>query len=456
VTGAARAARNAHVTDPAAYSPVPGPVDRDSFFDAQARHRRASWWFTALAAVTVALMGVPLSAVISPLLYALAVVVLDVVNLVVRVPDLLAAFASHDSGSTAHATLGPAQVAVVAAFVLVPGSVLLLLSWVGVRGLFRRAGTGGTVAALGAREPSGELEERQLVNVVAEMAVAAGVPVPAVRVLDSPVANAGVVGSRIDDATVVVTTGLLDALDRDQTQGVVGHLVGSLGNGDLRIGTTIASVFQTLGLVGSVLRAPSEGRPRTTLRRLLRYAFSRHTADDRAALADLLTRAGADYGSDYGDTADKPWKSVLLLPFVMAGGAFQLTEMIYSASCSCRRCCAGRGGPGATSPTRPPSSSPATRTGWPARWRRSPRRATSYPGRSGRHTCSSWGGRRGGRRRTTTRRCRRSSRRTGSGSNASTRWARRSRWRRDVRGRSRGCSRSSCWRPARAGCRWRP
>jgi Zn-dependent protease with chaperone function len=316
------------VTETAGYAPVPGPADRESFFDAQVRHRRASWWFTALSAVAIGLMGVPLSAVLSPLLYAAAVLVLDVVNLLVRMPDPLRALAETEVMAS-NAPLPPAAVAALLGFVVVPGSVALLLSWLGVRRLFRRAGS-GTVVALGARPPrSGDLEEQQLVNVVGEMAAAAGVPPPRVMLLDSPVANAAAAGARLDDAVVVVASGLLATLRRDETQGVVAHLVASVGNGDLRIGATISSVFQTLGLVGSVLRAPSEGRPRVTLRRLLRYALRRPGSGDAAAAAELLTRAGADWEVDYGDDQPVGLKAVLLLPFVAAGAAFMVTSMIF-------------------------------------------------------------------------------------------------------------------------------
>ena len=309
---------------------VPGPVDREDFADAQVRHRRASRWFTALGGLTIGLLGVPLSAVLSPLLYAAAFVAVDVVGVILRKPDLLAPLARGDSSSAStDSAVTVAQVVVAAALLLLPGSLLLLFAWLGVRALLRHAGSGGTVLALGAREPrTGDLEEQQFRNVVEEVAVASGVPPPAVRVIDSPVPNVAAVGSGIDDATVVVTTGLLGTLDRDETQGVVAMLVGSVGNGDLHIGTTVASVFQTLGLVGSVLRAPSEGRPRTTLRALLRYAF-RRTPDSRAALADLLTREGVDPDPDYTDTKPNGVKSVLLAPFIMAGGAFMMTQFIF-------------------------------------------------------------------------------------------------------------------------------
>ena len=60
------------------------------------------------------------------------------------------------------------------------------------------------VALAGARPPSGDLEERQLVNLVEEMALAAGVPPPRVMVVDSPDANAAVAGRSVRDVTIIV------------------------------------------------------------------------------------------------------------------------------------------------------------------------------------------------------------------------------------------------------------
>src|SRR5215207_292137 len=52
-------------------SPVPGPIDRESFFEAQRRHRRATWRLSALCIAAVAIMGIPLSLVLMPVLYTL-------------------------------------------------------------------------------------------------------------------------------------------------------------------------------------------------------------------------------------------------------------------------------------------------------------------------------------------------------------------------------------------------
>jgi Zn-dependent protease with chaperone function len=150
-----------------------------------------------------------------------------------------------------------------------------------------------------------------------------------VKVLDSDVANAAVVGGALDDATVVVTTGLLRVLDRDETQAVVGVLVGSAGNGDLKIGVTISSLFQTLGVVSTFLNAPWDRASRHNLRRLLGLALRprRRTAADVAAAGDLL--AGAEAGWEEAGNKKAGCLSIITLPFLMAGGAFMMNRMIF-------------------------------------------------------------------------------------------------------------------------------
>jgi Zn-dependent protease with chaperone function len=143
-------------------------------------------------------------------------------------------------------------------------AVLLALgSWLAVRSVWLAAGVGETLLAIGAREPApGDLEERQLVNIVQETAIAAGVPAPRVRLLDASVANAAAVGSDADGAYVVVGRRLLDEFDRDETQGVLAHLVGSIGNGDLRGAAQIHAMLYVLELLIVVVLAPFARFPR--------------------------------------------------------------------------------------------------------------------------------------------------------------------------------------------------
>ena len=88
--------------------PIPGPADRELFFAAQARNRRAAGRLTALAALGVALMGVPMSAVISPLVYAAVIILNDLVSLLVPAADLLHLLAHLDREPGARALPCPA------------------------------------------------------------------------------------------------------------------------------------------------------------------------------------------------------------------------------------------------------------------------------------------------------------------------------------------------------------
>ncbi len=99
-----------------------------------------------------------------------------------------------------------------------------------------------------------DARERQLLNVVEEMSLASGVPVPGVYVLDKEVAiNAFAAGHTADDAVVAVTRGTLDQLTRDELQGVVAHEFSHILNGDMRFNlrmTTVIFGILVIGLIG--------------------------------------------------------------------------------------------------------------------------------------------------------------------------------------------------------------
>ncbi len=79
-------------------------------------------------------------------------------------------------------------------------------------------------------------KERQLVNVVEEMAIAAGVPRPRIWIVDDPDPNAFATGTDPLHSHVAVTQGLLDLCTRDELQGVIGHELGHVKNLDVRLG----------------------------------------------------------------------------------------------------------------------------------------------------------------------------------------------------------------------------
>jgi Zn-dependent protease with chaperone function len=135
------------------------------------------------------------------------------------------------------------------------------LAVIGLASLFKwqQFSTGGAAVAesVGARKldpRSTDLKERRLLNVVEEMAIASGTPVPAVYVLaDEPAINAFAAGLTTGDAVVAVTQGALDKLNRDELQGVIGHEFSHILNGDMRLNVRITALLfgiLVLGLAG--------------------------------------------------------------------------------------------------------------------------------------------------------------------------------------------------------------
>ncbi len=84
--------------------------------------------------------------------------------------------------------------------------------------------------------------ERQLENVVEEIAIAAGIPKPAIYIIPDSDPNAFATGSGPDKASIAVTRGLLEKLNRDELQGVVSHELSHVKNYDVRLMTVVAAL----------------------------------------------------------------------------------------------------------------------------------------------------------------------------------------------------------------------
>ena len=93
--------------------------------------------------------------------------------------------------------------------------------------------------------------ERRLLNVVEEMALASGVPVPPVFLLDDEAAiNAFAAGYSPSDAVVAVTRGCAEQLSRDELQGVVAHEFSHILNGDMRLNIRLIGLLFGILLIG--------------------------------------------------------------------------------------------------------------------------------------------------------------------------------------------------------------
>lgn len=110
---------------------------------------------------------------------------------------------------------------------------------------FKSNGGRFVAQTLGAREvvsSTGDLREKQLLNIVGEMAVASGVAIPAVFIMESKEINAFAAGTRPENAVIAVTRGALKLLDRDELQGVIAHEFSHIRNADMLLGMRLAAM----------------------------------------------------------------------------------------------------------------------------------------------------------------------------------------------------------------------
>lgn len=85
--------------------------------------------------------------------------------------------------------------------------------------------------------------ERQLINIVEEMALATSLPIPLVYIVPSNEINAFAAGLTPQAAAIAVTQGTLEKLNRDETQGVIAHEFGHIHNGDMVINLRLAAMI---------------------------------------------------------------------------------------------------------------------------------------------------------------------------------------------------------------------
>jgi heat shock protein HtpX len=98
-----------------------------------------------------------------------------------------------------------------------------------------------------------DTDEPQLVNVVRELSLAADIPEPKVYVIEDPALNAFATGRDPEHASVAVTRGLLDRLDREELQGVVGHELAHVANYDIRFSLLVGVLVGSIALLADIL-----------------------------------------------------------------------------------------------------------------------------------------------------------------------------------------------------------
>ncbi len=141
---------------------------------------------------------------------------------------------------------------------------------------------------------TGNHREKIALNVVEEMALASGVPVPPIYVLPEAGINAFAAGFSPNDAVIGISQGAIEQLDRDQLQGVVAHEFSHILNGDMRLNINLIAVLAGIMFIGHsgwfLIRMFGGGR---------RYR-SRNNSTSAVALVGLALVAVGAIGSFFG------------------------------------------------------------------------------------------------------------------------------------------------------------
>ena len=219
------------------------------FFARQAATRRQSRWMVLLFIIAVIAIVVAIDLVV---VTAVAVLSLEDGGLL----------ASEDLSLTRY------PIAVVV-------STIVVLGTIGISSLVRTvtlaAGGGKVAEQLGGTRVSSDTTDplrRRLRNVVEEMAIASGVPVPQVYVLDREAGiNAFAAGYSPANAAIAVTRGALVHLNRDELQGVIAHEFSHVLNGDMRLSTRLIGLLFGLTVIAMIARTILRFSPRSSGRK---------------------------------------------------------------------------------------------------------------------------------------------------------------------------------------------
>ncbi|MBX2852467.1 MAG: M48 family metallopeptidase [Phycisphaeraceae bacterium] len=187
--------------------------------------------------------------------------------------------------SNAHASSGPDAAVYLGTFVVTFVGVLVV---VGGCSLFKivslRSGGGESVAQMMGgtllHPQTRDMDERKIMNVVEEMALASGTPVPPVYLMENESSiNAFAAGYSPDNAVIGITRGAIEKLSRDELQGVVAHEFSHILNGDMRLN------IRLMGVIFGIIAIAVIGR---VLLRVGFYSSGGRKKDAKAAIAMAL------------------------------------------------------------------------------------------------------------------------------------------------------------------------
>ncbi len=294
---------------------------REDFRDAIARHRRTAWRVTAACAAAYLVLGLIVAVLMAPLLYCLAGLAADLLNLVIPTFDLIGGLERMIKAVfLPGGTIALDRAFGLAVLAAAPGLALYALAMLVIRRalllspVFERGPNRGE--ALGRRADPTRLEEIQIVDTIEEMAVAAVIPAPQVIFVEGS-RNAASFGVDADNAIVLIGAGLPRELTRQQMQGVAAHLVASVASGDTTVGMRMAFTIGAITLISALGTGFMDDDDRKATYRLLRAL----AAPSSANLAWILARlsdplAGRDRSSSDGEAEPPSWRVWALFPLI--------------------------------------------------------------------------------------------------------------------------------------------
>jgi heat shock protein HtpX len=139
------------------------------------------------------------------------------------------------------------------------------------------SGSDLVLGKMGARPISSDQPKNQaVIDVVREMALAARIPTPRIDLIDDPSPNAFAIGRDPEHSIICVTRGLVDQMDREELQGVIGHEIAHIRNCDTRLTTMVTAMFGGFGVFSGRLISKMLSRDREFLADASAIEFTRN------------------------------------------------------------------------------------------------------------------------------------------------------------------------------------
>ncbi len=320
------------------------PAERESFFAAIERHRRAAWRVSLACGFGAAVLAVVMAVLLAPLLYCLIGLAVDAINLVIPLPDAMGFFGRMLDHVIEGRHVTAAEVLGVTALAAVPGLMLMALAGVALRRALRTSPLFAAGELPGRAPDRSVLAEQRIANVVEEMALAAAIPPPRVLIVPGGV-NAAVCGRDEQHTSVLIGEELLRVLNREQMQGAAAHLIASIAGGDTKIGLRAATTLALFALMARLTATLIDRDAWRGTKRLLRTLL----VPTAASAAHLMEELSDPLRSDASPAADdrkrggdrltwREWVQMPLMgPVMFAGfiaglvGTFVLAPLISLA-----------------------------------------------------------------------------------------------------------------------------